>query len=536
MELNRESAVPIAHQLLELIRGQIARGELEPGTRLPTELELCERLGVSRTPVRQALGRLTAEGLLVRHPGRGTFVNASVTIERRAVPRELSITVPEERWCWPLQQAAALWTAEHPEQPVRLSFRIVGLVQLRSKLALAVAQGEASDISLVDSAWVAEFAERGYIRSLDGIDQQAAAAMAADLFPALRRVNSFHNELYALQAEADLALLWYRRDWFAAEGLAPPRTWDEWLRCALHFRRAAARDRYGLGPYPLAFAGGAAAGETATYQLLPVLWSAGADVIVDDEVVLASPAARRAVAFVAELVRKHRVASIETVGTTWNGPALALAAGTVAMALGGSYERALIRSAAGWDEAECRDRLGFVPIPAGPGGAPTTLVGGMSYAIYRQSRQPHLALALLSLATSPAVLRGFCSRTGQNPPTVPAARAFEAEAEPFLHATARLLPEARARWPLVEYARVSAQLVGMFERAILDELPPEEAVVRAAAVISGITGLSEREEARPHRLAPRRPGSSRREHAAAAPSVGYGPGQHRLERRLTEGR
>ena len=56
-------------------------------------------------------------------------------------------------------------------------------------------------------------------------------------------------------------------------------------------------------------------------------------------------------AFVGDLVRRHRVASSDVVAVSWNGPALALAAGTVAMALGGGYERSLIRAAAGWDEA-----------------------------------------------------------------------------------------------------------------------------------------------------------------------------------------
>lgn len=505
MKLDRDNPLPIAHQIEALIRDQIDRGELRVGERLPTEFELCERLGVSRTPVRRALGLLTEQGLIVRYPGRGTFVNATPPPGRRVKPATIAITVPEQRWCLPLQRAAARWNAEHPEQPVRLAFRIVGLARLRTELITGVAQGTAADIALLDSVWVAEFAERGYLHSLPAVDAAAVADLAADLFPTLRAENSYRGALYALPAEADFALLWYRRDWFAAEGLTPPGTWDDWLACAERFRRPAVRERHGLGPHPLAFAGGSAAGETATYQLLPVLWSAGADVIAHHEVTLDTPAAHRAVAFVSDLVRRHRVASPEVVGLPWNGPALAFAAGSVAMALGGSYESATIRAAAGWDEAAFGERVGFVPIPAGPDGAPATLIGGMSYAIFRQSRQPELALQVLVRATHPEVLGEFCAHTGQNPPTRSATAALAAADVPFLQATTRLFDHARVRWPLADYVRVSAQLRQMFESAIVGESAPAEAVARAAAVIGGITGLPQRETDRPRRLAaPRR--------------------------------
>ena len=505
MKLDRESPVPAARQLFAMLREQIEGGELRPGDRLPTEMELCERLSVSRTPVRRALGRLAAEGLIVRSPGRGTFVSATAATVRQRAPAEIAITVPDERWCWPLQRAATLLNADHPEQPVRLRFEIVGLAHLRGKLALAVARGAVADVSLLDSAWVAEFADRGYVQSLEAIDQDLVAGIAADLIPPLRAENSHDGQLHALPAEADLALLWYRKDWFAADGLAPPTTWDEWLACCRHFQRAPVRDRRGLGAHPLAFAGGRAGGETTTYQLLPVLWAGGADVIADHEVVLNERAAHRAVSFVSDLVRSHRVAAPSVVDAPWNDPALAFAAGAVAMALGGSYEGALIRAAAGWDEPAFAERVGLVPIPAAPDGSPASLVGGMSYAIYRQSRHPLLALRLVARATSADVVGEFCARTGQNPPTMSATRHLAAEPGTFLNATAQLIDHARARWPLVEYARVSQQIGRMFESAILGELAPDEAVARAAAVISGITGFPERSPGRPAWSTTRRP-------------------------------
>ncbi|MBA2519801.1 MAG: winged helix-turn-helix transcriptional regulator, partial [Chloroflexia bacterium] len=60
MQIDRTSPVPVAYQLELELRRQIDHGELRPGQSLPTELELCQRLGISRTPVRRALGRLAA--------------------------------------------------------------------------------------------------------------------------------------------------------------------------------------------------------------------------------------------------------------------------------------------------------------------------------------------------------------------------------------------------------------------------------------------------------------------------------------------
>lgn len=493
LTVDRTSPVPISLQLEQALSGLIADGELAPGVRLPNELELCALLGVSRTPVRHALGKLVARGLVTRHAGRGSFVAPDAwTAEKLRAAVDLSIAVPDERWCWPLRQAADRWNAERPERPVRLHFSISGPVQLREQIGRAVAEGAASDISVVDSVWVAEFEKLGYLRSLTEVDPLLAAELAADLVPPLAAQSTFDGELYAVPGDADFALVWYRKDWFAAEGLEAPATWEQWLRCLLHFQKPAVRQRYALGEHAFAFSGGSEAGEATTYQLLPVLWSAGADVITDYEVVLHSRAAREAVSFVADLVRKHRVASPEVTRLPWNGSALAFASGTVAMALGGSYEGRVIRAATGWHEREFLARVGFTPIPAGPGGARATVLGGLSYTIFKQSQQAPLALELIARANRPDILVAYCARTGQHPGMRSATEALEHEHEPFLTRTAALFAHARPRWPIPEYSRVSFQLQRMFESAIRGELDPEQAVARAATVIAGITGLPER--------------------------------------------
>ena len=56
------------------LRQAITEGTFRPGTQLPTEAELCEMLGVSRTVVREALRVLEDAGLVTRRHGVGTFV------------------------------------------------------------------------------------------------------------------------------------------------------------------------------------------------------------------------------------------------------------------------------------------------------------------------------------------------------------------------------------------------------------------------------------------------------------------------------
>jgi GntR family transcriptional regulator len=67
----RKTLTEIAQQEL---RQAIARGTFRPGSQLPTEAELCEILGVSRTVVREALRVLEDDGLVARRHGVGTFV------------------------------------------------------------------------------------------------------------------------------------------------------------------------------------------------------------------------------------------------------------------------------------------------------------------------------------------------------------------------------------------------------------------------------------------------------------------------------
>jgi len=73
-KVDYSSPIPFYAQMRQSLEERIARGAWKPGERLPSEWELCEGYGVSRTVVRQALQELEQAGLIVRRKGKGTFV------------------------------------------------------------------------------------------------------------------------------------------------------------------------------------------------------------------------------------------------------------------------------------------------------------------------------------------------------------------------------------------------------------------------------------------------------------------------------
>ena len=140
--IDRDSPVPFYFQLSELLEHEIVSGRWGAGLRLPSELELCTHFRVSRTTVRQALGRLEQEGLIARRKGQGTFVQESR-------PRS-----------WLLQSSAGFFQ----EESARLGRRVTSEIRRAERHPLPA---WATDALGLDAGSVGVSLER--IRSIDGL-------------------------------------------------------------------------------------------------------------------------------------------------------------------------------------------------------------------------------------------------------------------------------------------------------------------------------------------------------------------------------
>jgi len=74
LSINKNIPIPLYYQLKTAICSQINSNNLQPDDSLPTELEITDALGISRSTVRQAIIELVNEGYLYREKGKGTFI------------------------------------------------------------------------------------------------------------------------------------------------------------------------------------------------------------------------------------------------------------------------------------------------------------------------------------------------------------------------------------------------------------------------------------------------------------------------------
>jgi GntR family transcriptional regulator len=72
--LDPKSGVPFYRQIIEQVKFAMARGDLQPGTQLPTVRQLAVDLSINPNTVIRAYREMEIEGLLETHQGSGTFV------------------------------------------------------------------------------------------------------------------------------------------------------------------------------------------------------------------------------------------------------------------------------------------------------------------------------------------------------------------------------------------------------------------------------------------------------------------------------
>lgn len=473
MEIDPGQPVPIYQQIRTMVIDDILERRYAPTERLPTEHELCELHGISRTPVNRALSELAAEGVIVRHRRRGSFVNPE-WLARQGKDTALRVMVPSYGPWEQLVRDAA--------DGVELEVVRATWGALHRMLTRAVAEGNAPDIAVFDHVWAPEFAHAGFLYPFEDLDPRwVRREHDVDFLASLAAADRFDGQTFGVPAFAEAAGLWFDKRMFRDLDLEPPATWNDLLACA--------RELSVVVPgHPLAFPGGTAGGETTAVCLTGFLASNGVNILEGNRVNVGSAASAQTLRFLRRLVTEEYV-SPAAVGYAWDHPINLLAAGETAMSIGGTYEAETLVELTGRGPRAIVRRFGFVPIPAGPQGQPASVAGGMIFAVFRQSTRPKEALRLIERAVAPQALAAAARRSGRVPARRSALKAV-ADELPFLAEAGGILERAVTRPWIPLYSRVSTQLQSMLETVLTGQVGPAPAAQRTAELIAAIADLA----------------------------------------------
>ena len=277
----------------------------------------------------------------------------------------------------------------------------------------------AYDLIAVDLPWIGEFVTRGILRPLPDI-VDTGRLDPGDFHTAGWRATHWDDVPYGVPSQTTPELLFYRKDWFADEGLTPPATSDDLIRAAAHFHDPR-KGRYGV-------AWNAARG-TALGHTFMMTCAAFGQPIIDLPKEAGGYAANhlskggytprldtdRALAAAEYLMRLLEFSPPDILSMSWYERVRPYAEGKVAMAYGYTLLAPYFELD---DTCPAHGNTGYLPHPHGPEGAPIAPVGGYALCIpanLAEERVPDAVEALIAF-TAPAAQKLYVQNGSRTAP------------------------------------------------------------------------------------------------------------------------
>ncbi len=333
--------------------------------------------------------------------------------------------------------------------------------------ASLLARDPTFDLIYMDVTWTSKFAAAGWLLPLDSWFDAGARA---GFLPGALAAGLFDGRLYRIPVRTDLGLLYYRRDWLAAAGIAPPRTFDELVRAA--HALAAPPGRWGFVWQGKQYEG-------LVCVFLEVLEGHGGFWIdpATRAVGLDRPEAAAALEFLTDCTGRARI-SPPGVSTYQEEESRRLFQdGRAAFLRSWPYVWQLSQSPG----SPLRDRVGVTAMVCADSGRPACTLGGWGIGVSRYSRHPEQAVRFVEFAATLEAQQLLCGPSGYAPALVAAYRDPVLLARnPFLARVEALHTFAVLRPNIPRYAVASDILQRHLSAALAGSVTPERAMRDAA--------------------------------------------------------
>ncbi|MGV2290460.1 extracellular solute-binding protein [Trinickia sp. YCB016] len=243
--------------------------------------------------------------------------------------------------------------------------------------------------------WLAERCDDGHLLELQALHAESSFS-GADFYDAVWQAGWFERQLYAIPLQPAVDFLWYRQDLFEAEGLEPPRSFDDVLRCAARLQRPS-QDRAGI-------TWSAASGLPIAESFLQILGAQGGRIFEDGILQVDNETGRQVIDYLRALVPLSP-AQLRSVG--WSRNAQIFGSGKAAMCYHWSNRYGMLDSHALWQKG---GRVGLQLHPTfAPGVTPVSPLGGALLAIPARNGEIAARQAWRAIETlaSPELMKYF---------------------------------------------------------------------------------------------------------------------------------
>lgn len=361
-----------------------------------------------------------------------------------------------------LQPAVAAYRARHPG--VEVEVRDVPWADAMTKYSAALASRRGPDLITGSTSYALALGDKGALVDLSEAAPDLAAALQAQANPgALRAIQRPDGRLYGAPFDMHLQLQYYRSDLLAA----PPADWDGLLAAGRQLRAR------GHG-YAQQW------GNTSWLGFYPYLRQAGGAVYdaACRRAVIDSPEAVRALTYYARVYRE-----LQAPTDSWPDADGGLEAGTYGLMQSGTW----LLSRMDMVHKGLVGKWAAAPLPAGPTGKRTAVLGGTVLAITRFSPQRELALDFMRTVYQPEVTRHMAQAAlAYGGMWLPSGRQDQIASLPLPHRDALLaqLADAEGPPPCPAWIRQDYLVTRAVQRVVLAGGDPATELARAAATMN----------------------------------------------------
>lgn len=364
-----------------------------------------------------------------------------------------------------LDQVIADFEAAHPGITVKATRYAYD--DFKSALLTSLAGGEAPDTARLDIIWVPEFADLGALAPLDSA-MSDFQSIADAMFPGPLSTNAWQGHYYGLPQDTNTqVLLWNKADFDAAGIDGPPATMDAFAKdaCAL----TSGTQQYGY-----------AMGGTYFWAPAPVFYAMGGRV-VDDAITTADgyingPASVAAFQMLVDLYDQGCLSPNLLGGGI--GTAQGHGTGQYAMIVDGPWMVDIYK-------ADFPDfAVHFAPIPTGPDGTTSSVVGGQDVVAFAGSSGPSdAALTWIRYLTSPEAQLTMAARG-----VIPTREDLigNPDLPDYFGVFLEQLKTARARVPHPKWSEMDNAINNAFQRMLRGDQTVQQALDQAATEIDAL--------------------------------------------------